>query len=138
MLYQKLPGSVGGLYKAYPNDAGWDLPVAKETVVGIGCRVKVPTALAVAIPTGYFGWITGRSSAQFGRGLTIIPGIIDAGFRGELFALVDNHSKEVQYILPGTSIAQLIVIPVHLEEFRELKLPEAERGENGFGSSGRA
>jgi deoxyuridine 5'-triphosphate nucleotidohydrolase len=130
---------------AYGNDAGWDLPVLNDTMIPEGSGVDVRTGIAVAIPDGYYGRIVARSSTMRKRGLMVLEGIIDAGFRGELFSFVyfpvgvniGEQMVDHQMIKAGESVAQLIiqrVEPVYWSERREL--PESDRGERGFGSSG--
>jgi dUTPase len=137
---------------AYGNDAGWDLPVLNDTMIPEGGGVDVRTGLAVAIPDGYYGRIVARSSTMRKRGLMVLEGIIDAGFRGELFSYVYmpvgvlipgqvlpdvNQMVNSKIIKAGESVAQLIVQrcePVYWT-FRK-ELPESTRGEKGFGSSG--
>lgn len=131
---------------AYGNDAGWDLFVLEDTEIPMGTPVDVRTGLAVAIPEGYFGRIVHRSSAPRKRGLMILEGIIDAGFRGELFSCV--YAWERNFVMhklrgpwidltAGDSIAQLIVQPVPSVRWVEVsELSDAQRGARGFGSSG--
>jgi dUTP pyrophosphatase len=71
---------------AYGNDAGYDLFALNDTMVPEGGGVDVRTGIAVAIPDGYYGRIVARSSTMRKRGLMVLEGIIDAGFRGELFS----------------------------------------------------
>lgn len=129
---------------AYPGDAGWDLHVLEHTWIDVNSGVDVRTGVAVAIPPGYFGRIVGRSSALRKKNLLVVEGIIDAGFRGELFSYVFCPATEwtlmrggVQ-LEPGDSVAQLIVQPVpEIEWLESDDLPPSKRGTNGFGSSGR-
>lgn len=131
---------------AFNNDAGWDLPVIEKYELTEGHGTDMRTGIAVAIPDGYYGRIVARSSTIRKRGLMVLEGIIDAGFRGELFSYVykpvafpgqPSYVQQRSVILPGESVAQLIVQrvePVYWS-FRK-ELPESERGEQGFGSSG--
>lgn len=125
--------------RKYDGDAGWDLVVARDTYVGPGQQVDVSMGLAVALPDWSFGRITGRSSTLRKRGLLVNEGIIDSGYRGELFALVRNMTDGGVHIRAGERVAQILV---HANESRGLSplkldaLPASDRGESGFGSTG--
>lgn len=127
---------------AYGNDAGWDLFCSEEVVVPPWTPVDVHTGIAVAIPDGYYGRIVHRSSAPRKRGLLVLEGIIDSGFRGELFTCVwgwgnGGFLSTPQVVRVGESIAQLIVQRVEPVRFqRVMELADSLRGERGFGSSG--
>lgn len=128
--------------KAYPlEDAGFDLRLVESVLVPPGEGVDVKTGLAVAIPTGWYGRIVGRSSALRKRGLLVVEGTIDSGYRGELFSYVFNlglDSKEFIHLEAGESIAQLIVLPVPSIDWQVVDdLVPSARGEGGFGSTGR-
>jgi len=133
------PGAVLPSY-AHPGDAGLDLTSAVDVEVGPGERALVPTGFAVAIPEGHAGLVLPRSGLASRHGLTLAnaPGLIDAGYRGEVTCAVVNLDRErpVQ-IRRGDRIAQLVVVavPAVAPEWVE-ELPSSERGEGGFGSSG--
>jgi len=128
---------------AYGNDAGWDLFCSQEVTIPPWTPVDVRTGIALAIPDGYYGRIVHRSSTPRKKGMMVLEGIIDAGFRGELFACVwlwepaVIHRHGPQVVRVGESIAQLIIQRVTPVRFQPvLQLPESLRGEQGFGSSG--
>lgn len=124
--------------KAYPDDAGFDLSVSEPVKVEPGESKLLPTGVRVAIPHGYWGLIVGRSSTWHRRKLMTIPGVIDAGWRGELFVSVHNFGIETQDIAVGERLGQLIILPAWLGGLNwQAELPPHERGTNGFGSSGR-
>lgn len=137
--------------QAYEGDAGWDLTICEDVVIPEGEGRDVRTGIAVAIPRGYYGRIVGRSSALRKKGVLVVEGIIDAGFRGELFCFahypmeplriqdpVGTASGRVKILKTGTSIAQLIISPIPTVEWSEVvELNTSERGTSGFGSSGR-
>lgn len=126
--------------RAYPDDAGLDLAASRAVEVEPGGRAMVPTSLAFALPTGMFGLILGRSSTWHKRNLMVIPAVIDAGWRGELFASVYNPGSEPVKIEAGERVAQYVLLPAWMGNLREvgpLELPPHERGTNGFGSSGK-
>ena len=124
---------------AYDADAGLDLASVEEVVLGPGERHTVATGLAVAIPAGHAGFVQPRSGLASRRGITVVnsPGLIDAGYRGELkVVLLNTDSTEPFVVEPGMRIAQLVVLPVPEVELVEVdELPRSERGVRGFGSS---
>jgi len=127
---------------AKPGDAGVDLRAATDLVLEPGGgRGLVPTGLAVAIPRGYAGFIQPRSGLAMRHGVTCLntPGLIDAGYRGELkVLLVNTDPKEPFEIRRGERIAQLVIQAVEHVSFLEVdELDETERGEGGFGHTGR-
>jgi dUTP pyrophosphatase len=126
--------------RAHPGDAGLDLRSAADVVVGPGERAKVPTGLAVAIPEGHAGLVLPRSGLASRHGLTLAnsPGLIDAGYRGEvLCAVVNLDPDEPVSIARGDRIAQLVVVEIpQLDAVWAHELPETSRGEGGFGSTG--
>jgi dUTP pyrophosphatase len=104
-----------------------------------GERVAVPTGLAVAIPEGFAGLVLPRSghAKRFGVGVVNGPGLIDAGYRGEVSVLLINHGSETVEFKKGERIAQLAVVPVAVVEWVEVdSLDETSRGAGGFGSTG--
>jgi len=124
----------------HPGDAGLDLCSAIDVVVEPGERVMIPTGVAVAIPDGHAGLVLPRSGLASKHGLTMAnsPGLIDAGYRGEVIcAAVNLDREEAVKILVGDRIAQLVIVelpnvaPIWVEE-----LPASTRGESGFGSTG--
>jgi dUTP pyrophosphatase len=124
----------------HPGDAGLDLRAAEGVTVKPGERAMVPTGVAVAIPDGHAGLVLPRSGLASKKGLTLAnaPGLIDAGYRGEVVcAVVNLDLHEPVEISVGDRIAQLVVValpevsPAFVEE-----LPESGRGTGGFGSTG--
>jgi len=94
----------------------------------------------VAIPEGHAGLVTPRSGLAAKHGITIVntPGLVDAGYRGELRVILHNTDRKEPFVVePGMRIAQLVVVAVPEAELSEVdELPPSERGESGFGSSG--
>lgn len=125
---------------ANPGDAGVDLRSRVKIEVAAGERVAVPTGIAVAFPPGWAGLVLARSglARRHGIGLVNSPGLIDSGYRGEIEVLLINHDPRDAFVVErGDRIAQLVLVPVATAAFREVSsLPEATRGDNGFGSSG--
>jgi dUTP pyrophosphatase len=125
---------------AKPGDAGLDLTSVVDVVVEPGERAMIQTGLAVAIPEGFAGLVLPRSGLASKQGLTLAnaPGLIDSGYRGEVTCAVVNLDREAPVeVRRGDRIAQLLVVPAHVVEPRWAEaLPESERGEGGFGSTG--
>jgi dUTP pyrophosphatase len=129
--------------RASAHAAGLDLRAAldEELFLQPGERRLVPTGVAVAIPPGYEGQVRPRSGLALKHGVTVLntPGTIDADYRGEIGVILINHGAESFAIRRGDRIAQLVIAPVpdcDLEPVAEL--PATDRGDGGFGSSGKA
>lgn len=125
--------------RAHPGDAGVDLYAREPVRLEPGGRATVPTGIAVAIPAGSTGLVTPRSGLadRLGVGVVNAPGVVDAGYRGEIKVILVNHGAEAVVLERGERIAQLLVVPVASVEFVEVdELPGSARGEGGFGSTG--
>jgi dUTP pyrophosphatase len=127
---------------ATPGSAGCDLRAAIEAPLLIlpGGRARVPTGLAVAIPDGYEGQVRIRSGLAHDKGLAVVnaPGTIDSDYRGEIRVIVANLGSEPVTLGRGERIAQLVFAPVSRARFEKVaELPSSQRGEGGFGSTGR-
>ncbi|HET7808368.1 MAG TPA: dUTP diphosphatase [Gaiellaceae bacterium] len=125
--------------RAYADDAGLDLAACERHELGPGERATVGTGLAVAIPPGHAGFVQPRSGLAARHGLTVVnsPGLVDAGYRGEIrVVLLNTDAREAFTVEPGMRIAQLVVLPVpELDPVEVEELPDSERGVRGFGSS---
>jgi len=124
---------------ARADDAGLDLRAAHEATLEPGCRRLVGTGLAVAIPPGFTGLVLPRSGLALNQGVTVLnaPGLVDAGYRGELKVLLVNHGDKPVVITRGDRIAQLVIQRAERAELIEVdELPASERGAGGFGSTG--
>jgi dUTP diphosphatase len=133
--------SEGSLPSAqHQGDAGLDLHAAIDATVKPGERVMVPTGVAVAIPDGHAGLVLPRSGLATARGLTLSnsPGLIDAGYRGEVICSVVNLDRdEAVEIRAGDRIAQLVIVAIpSVAPTWADHLPESGRGVGGFGSTG--
>ena len=122
--------------------AGMDVRanITKEIELQPLDRVLIPTGLKFAIPEGYEIQVRPRSGLARKHGLTVLntPGTIDSDFRGELGIILINLSRETYVIQPEERIAQLVLSPVVQAEFEEVEtLNETERGEGGFGHTGK-
>jgi dUTP pyrophosphatase len=127
--------------RAYADDAGLDLAACERVLLGPGERATVATGVAVAIPSGYAGYVQPRSGLAAEHGIAIVnsPGLVDSGYRGELRVVLLNTDRARAFeVEPGMRIAQLVLLPVPPVELRIVdELPASERGERGFGSSAR-
>lgn len=127
--------------RAHDGDAGFDLHAAEAASLAPGERASVGTGVAVAIPAGFAGLVLPRSglAARHGIALVNAPGLIDAGYRGELRVLLLNTDpREPFEIAEGDRVAQLVLVRAEAAELEEADdLGETARGSGGFGSSGR-
>jgi dUTP pyrophosphatase len=123
--------------------AGLDLLAAisesKNIIILPGKAEMVPTGIAIALPKGFEAQIRPRSGLAAKNGITILnsPGTIDSDYRGEISAMLINHSKVNFEIERGMRIAQMVIAPV--VQFNLIKaetLDETKRGAGGFGSTG--
>jgi dUTP diphosphatase len=141
ILVQRLDDGLPMPERAHPGDAGFDLRSTVDLVLAPGERAMIPTGLAVAIPEGFAGLVQPRSglAARHGVGLVNAPGLIDAGYRGEIKVIAINlDPREPFEIHRGDKIAQLVVYALPDTVLREVdELQGSERGPAGFGSTGR-
>ena len=140
LQFQRLDPEAKLPQRAHQGDAGLDLASTIDVEVLAGERAMVPTGVAVAIPPGHAGLVLPRSGLASRHGLTLAnaPGLIDAGYRGEITCAVVNLNRSVPVrIVRGDRIAQLVIVAVpDVEPEWAEALPESERGVGGFGSSG--
>ena len=126
--------------RAHSGDAGLDLSACEEITIGVGERATVGTGLAIEIPDGHAGLVAPRSGLALRHGLSMVnaPGVIDAGYRGEVRMILLNTDREHAFTVePGMRIAQLVVVPIAAVEVVETReVTATDRGEGGFGSSG--
>jgi dUTP pyrophosphatase len=126
--------------RAHPGDAGLDLRSAIDVEVKPGERALVATGIAIAIPEGHAGLVLPRSGLASRHGLTMAnaPGLIDAGYRGEVICAVVNLDRDSAVMIRrGDRIAQLVLITIpDVEPAVVDELPPTSRGEGGFGSTG--
>lgn len=127
--------------RATADSAGADLCACINDDIALmpGERRLIPTGIAIAVPTGFGGFVFPRSglSSRFGVSLANCVGVIDSDYRGEVKVPVINHSSEPYTIKAGERIAQLVIMPVDLCEYGfSDELDKTERGEGGFGSTG--
>jgi len=124
---------------AHVDDAGLDLYAAESVTLDPGARALVPTGIALAIPPGFAGFVVPRSGLALRHGVTLLntPGLVDAGYRGEIKALLVNHGEAAVTLQRGERIAQLVVQRVERVELTPVaELSASTRGAGGFGSTG--
>jgi len=138
--FQRLTEAARAPERANEHDAGWDLRAAEAATIGPGERAAVGTGIAVAIPEGHAGLVLPRSglAARHGIALVNAPGLIDAGYRGEIRVLLLNTDRESAFEIDvGDRIAQLVITELPHVDFAETgSLSETARGTGGFGSTG--
>jgi dUTP pyrophosphatase len=138
--YRRLNEAATPPRRAHPGDAGCDLFAAEATRLAPGERASVGTGIAVEIPDGSAGLVLPRSGLAAKHGISVVnaPGLIDAGYRGELRVLLLNTDRNEAFAIePGDRIAQLVIVEVGDADPIEVdSLAESVRGEGGFGSTG--
>lgn len=125
--------------RAYTGDAGFDLAVSEDTAVPAGQFRDVPCGISVQLPAGTWGMIQGRSSTLRRHRLLVMPGVIDNGYRGPLYAGVHNLGDTAFTAKAGMRLAQLIPLPLTAATMAPVlvqQLDTSDRGTSGFGSSG--
>ena len=127
--------------RAHDDDAGYDLCALEGCLLGPGERARVRTGIALELPPGHAGLVLPRSGLAAAHGVALVnaPGLIDAGYRGELCVLLLNTDRRSTFTVePGMRVAQLVVTPVAAPAVVEAEeLATSVRGDGGFGSSGR-
>lgn len=124
--------------KANDSDAGWDLYSTIDTIIPPKQRKTVKTGIALEMPENMAGLVWPRSGLSVKQGIDVLAGVIDSGYRGEIMVCLYNTSDENVSINHGDRIAQIIfqevprVVILHQE-----RLGSSQRGDNGFGSSGK-
>ena len=126
--------------RAHAEDAGFDLVSAEDVTLAPGARALVGTGVRLALPSGTVGLVCPRSGLAVKHGVTVLngPGIIDAGYRGELrVPLLNTDASQAFEIRRGDRIAQLVIVPFLAPQLREVAdLETTDRAAGGFGSSG--
>lgn len=123
--------------KGHPGDAGIDFFAIETAVFAPGSQVNVKTGVAVEIPEGYVGLIWDKSSISFNKGLKIMGGVIDSGYRGEIIMSLINTTSKEQVIEKGNKVAQMIIQKFENCEILEVdSLSDSVRGVGREGSTG--
>ena len=128
--------------RQYEGDAGYDLyaDIKEPITIESHTTKMIHTGIAIEIPEGYFGAVFARSGLASKQGLrpANCVGVCDSRYRGECMVALHNDSSVARIIYPGDRIAQLVVMPYLNVEFNEVdELTSTERGDDGFGSTGR-
>ncbi len=122
---------------AHADDAGMDLYASEECTVLVGERAQIKTGIAVAIPLGFAGLIWDKSGISHKSGMKVMGGVIDAGYRGEILVGIVNMGECAHTFKIGDKVAQMLIQKVEQPTLRIVsELPNTERGEKGFGSTG--
>lgn len=123
--------------RAYSSDAGYDLLSPVKRIVRVGEAVTIDTGVHVQIPNGYVGMIKSKSGLNVKHGLTS-EGVIDSGYTGSIRVKLYNHGSWSYMIEIGDKIRQLVILPIITPELELVtEFEPTDRGENGFGSTGR-
>lgn len=123
------------LRKAHAQDAGWDLIATHDAKVFDDAVTAVYTGVVADIPPGHVGLVCPRSGLAMREGVFVVngPGIVDAGYTGEIVVLLSKVGRTVHYVQEGDKVAQLVVVPLS----SYVPGSSSDRGASGFGSSGR-
>lgn len=122
---------------AHPGDAGMDVYAAEAVTIAPGAQECVSTGITLAIPEGHVGLIWDKSGLACKSGLTVLGGVIDAGYRGEILVQLYNTSDTVHSFAVGDKVAQMLIQPVVRAELVAVdELDDTPRGTDGFGSTG--
>ena len=124
--------------RAHDTDAGLDLRSPVKTVIPAHGSVCIDTGIHMALPTGTFGKLESKSGLHVKHDIVCLGGVIDSSYRGSIVVKLYNMGDESYEIERGDKIVQLIIQPCMLPAMLLVnELDKTERGENGFGSSGR-
>ena len=152
--YSKLHADAREPFRANPSDAGYDLFSTQYETLEPFQRKLISTGINIEIPQGFYGRIAPRSGLACKKGIDVMAGVVDSGYRGEIKVLLINlnlegynfkpsafeamfGSMEKLDIKPGDRIAQLIIEKCYSAEWKKMKTLETSvRGDGGFGSSG--
>lgn len=141
LAFKKLDPDLPSPKYAHEGDAGLDLLSAEDITLAPGQRGLIRTGIAVEIPQGYAGFVQPRSglAARHGLGFVNSPGLIDAGYRGEIKLVAINMDPAADIVIRrGDRVAQLVIQRIeHCELVEAAELGDTHRGEGGFGSTGR-
>ena len=119
-------------------DAALDIVASEEKVIPAKQRETIGTGVSFEIPDGQVGLVWDRSGLSFKHGQTVLGGVIDSNYRGELKVCLFNTTDEDYHVKRGDKIAQMVVQPAPQFEIVEVdELSDTNRGSAGFGSSGR-
>ena len=130
-------------HRAHNLDAGYDIRTPLDFVIkpmselsGAG-KAVIDTGVHIEIPEGYVGLIKSKSGLNLNKDITC-EGVVDAGYVGSIRAIMYNHGKHLVKFKAGDKITQLVIVPIATPRLNLVtELTDSERGEGGFGSTGR-
>ena len=121
----------------HPDDAAMDLFSCESFVILAGKRALVSTGIAMQLPEGYFSSIRGKSGLALKKGISVLGGVIECGYRGEYGVILLNTSDEDFDVRAGDKIAQVVIAPVAMAEVEVVEeLSDSVRGDGAWGSTG--
>lgn len=124
--------------RAHASDAGMDIRTPYDVNVYAEQSVTVSTGVHMEIPHGYVGIVKAKSGLSVKYGIETGAGVVDSGYTGEINVKLLNLSERLHTFRKGDKIAQILIVPVELPALVQVDdLEETERGDNGFGSTGR-
>ena len=125
--------------KAHKSDAGFDLYTPKSFILSAGSSCTVDTGVHIELPEGTVGFLKSKSGLNVNRNVLSGEGVIDAGYTGSIVVKLRYFGDKTQIFNAGDKISQLVILPIYIPQNLEVvtELAETERGDNGFGSSGR-
>lgn len=133
----KLSGNAIKPTRAHEDDAGYDLYTPEMLIIKPGKSAKVDTGVHIQIPKGYVGMLKSKSGLNVNKNL-IGEGVIDSGYTGSIVVKLYNLGDNIALINPGDKIIQLVLMPIITPELEIVETLEAtDRGDGGFGSTGR-
>lgn len=127
------------LQKAHDDDAAYDIRSNMSGIIKPGERLMVSTGIKIAVEAGYCCFVQPRSGLAAKHGISVVnsPGLIDSGYRNEIFVILENRGEKEFSFSAGERIAQLLVLELPNTMLKEVdELPDSERGMNGIGSTG--
>lgn len=123
--------------RAHRTDAGLDIRLRDRLVLSPQERAVVSTGIHIEIPEGWTGFMKPKSGLFSKKGI-FIEGTIDCGYTGDLGIMIENHSQQTHQFRAGDKIGQLVIVPCLLSDVMQVEsLDDTERGDGGFGSTGR-
>lgn len=123
--------------RAHENDAGYDLYAREEQIVPARESAKFDTGVHIELPPNTVGFLKSKSGLNVNHGITS-EGVIDVGYTGSIVVKLYNHSGYDYLVKKGDKISQLVILPIQTPDLELVtKLDETERGNHGFGSTGR-
>lgn len=123
--------------RAHETDAGFDLCSLEEGTLYPNCSVTFNTGVHMQIPKGYAGLLVSKSGLNIHQNITS-TGLIDSGYTGPIIVKLYNQGTGIVNISKGQKISQIVIIPINTPELELVeKIEDTDRGNNGFGSTGK-